>query len=541
MNRKISTSKLKHTALAATVLFTAACMPEDDFRDIEVLAPSPSLSLPILNTNLKVSDLIRTDDGGLLEKNSDGSYSLFYRQNIQSKMVGEYFPPIPSQQFSDNVSLGLSAPAFSLAPEPVSFEGEIPLELGELTLYKIECKQGELSVAINSDYNHDLNVTLTLPEILDANEEPLILDFNLPSWASNYSIQTKDLAGYSLNIDQEKINYIMEVSIVGSGNAIDATDKIYFDLNMMDIDFSYLEGNFKEISIPVDADTLKIPFLANAVNGEVALNPNLKLDFINSFGAPIAPDFSNIYVKRKSGVVVQLEDEGESHFFSGEYEFPYLQDRNELPAMKTQLVDRTNSNLEDAFAELPRGIAYLFGFELNSTEGDTSFVSENSSIGIDMEVELPLEGRFDIVLEDTIAVDLGFDQEVEELKVLIKTENGFPIDAGLQIFFLDKEGDKIYDSNGQAVRLFGEDAQLLKAAQIVNSATGETKSTSIDMPISATINAEMYDLIKQAGSMLVQASLQSESEDEDLIKLYDNYNIRFSLAMQIKSSLNLSN
>ncbi|MDF9799060.1 hypothetical protein OKW21_004323 [Catalinimonas alkaloidigena] len=541
MNKQFFTNKLKHTALATAVIFTAACMPEDDFQDIEVLAPSPSISLPILNTNLKVSDLIRTDDGGLLEKNSDGSYSLFYRQNVQSKRLGEYFPPIPSQQFSESISLGISAPAFTLSPEPVSFDGEIPLDLGELTLYKVECKQGELKVGLTSDYDHDLYVSLTLPEVLDANDEPLVLEFNLPSWASDYSFKTKDLTGYSLNIDQEKISYIMEVSIEGTGNAIDATDEISFDLSIEDIDFSYLEGNFKGITVPVNADTLEVPFLANAVNGEVALNPNITFEFINSFGVPIVTDFSNIYVKRKSGMVVKLEDEGESQFFSGEYGFPYLLDRNELPAMKTQKVDRTNSNLEDAFAELPRGIAYLFGFELNSTEGDTSFVSENSSVGIDMEVELPLEGRFDIILEDTIAVDLGFEQEVEEFKVLIKTENGFPINAGLQVFFLDEEGEKIYDNSGKVVSLFGEDAQLLKAAQIINSATGETNSTTIDMPISATIDAEKYELIKQAGSMLVQASLQSQSEDDGMIKLYDNYNIRFSLAMQIKSSLNLSN
>ncbi len=542
MNKMISQRSIKNIALATAVFWAGACVPEDDFQDIEVMAPSPALSLPLLNTNLRVDDLINTDNGGLLEQNPDGTYSIFYRQSIQTWPVGEFFPPIPAQQFMDRVSLGLSSPAFSLTmPEPIVVKGEIPLDFEGLTLYEIECKQGQLDVSVTSGYEHELHIKLVLPDILDAAQKPMVLDFDFPVWASKYSRELKDLTGYSLHINQDKIRYIMEVSIIGSGNAIDPSDEIELSLDMADIKFSYVAGNFSEMIVPMNADSLAIPFLANAVNGNLALNPKLNLDLSNSFGVPVSPDFSQIFVERKSGAMVQLQDEGDSQFFNGDFEFPYLKDRNELPAMKSQKVTRSNSNLEEAFAELPRGIDYLFGFKLNSAAEDTSFISDESSIGVDMEVELPLEGRFDIVLEDTIAVDLGFDQEIEELRVLIKTENGFPIDAQLQVFFLDEQGNKIFDSNGDPVRLFEDQAQLLKAAQIINSTTGETQSATIDMPISATIDAEKYALIKKAGSVLVQAGMQSNTQDDGLIRLYDSYNIRFSLAMQIKSSLNLSN
>ncbi|WKN32512.1 hypothetical protein PZB74_04020 [Porifericola rhodea] len=539
MNKLFTPKRLKTTAFAAATLLAASCMPEDDFQDIEVLAPSPSLSLPILNTNLKVSDLIRTDDGGLLEENSDNSYSLFYRQNIQSQPVGAYFPPIPDQQYDESFSLGISAPAFNWSPEPVTVDGKIPMNTGDLALYGIECKSGALQISMSSDYDHNISIILTLLDLVDANQEPMVFEFDLV-WGNRYSVQSKELAGYMLNIDNEEIRYTMEIGISGSGNAINSYEQIYMGLNMSDIDFSFLKGNFSNITIPVKADTLEIPFLANAINGEVALNPNFKVDFVNSFGVPVSPDLSNIYVERNSGNV-RLQDEGDSEFFSGNFEFPYLQDRNDLPAVKSQLVDENNSNLEDAFAELPRGIAYWFGFTMNSGEQDTSFVTDESMIGVDLEVELPLEGRFDVLLEDTIDVDLDFEQEVEELKVLIKTENEFPIDAGLQVFFLDAEGNRLYDTSGEPIKLFADEAKFLEAAQITNSSTGETKATSIDMPISATISQEKYELIKQAGSILIQAGLKSKSEEEDRIRLYSFYNIRFSMAMQVKSSLNISN
>ena len=99
----------------------------------------------------------------------------------------------------------------------------------------------------------------------------------------------------------------------------------------------------------------------------------------------------------------------------------------------------------------------------------------------------------------------------------------------------------IYDSNNEPVRAFDEEAQLLKAAQITNSTTGETQAVSIDMPITTTLDAEKVDLIQNAGSILVRTNLQSKSEDANMIKLYSSYGIRFSLAMQIQSSLNVSN
>lgn len=534
---------LKNTALAVAILLMTGCMPEDDFKDMEVLAPSPSLALPLLNTNLGVSDLIKTGDGGLLEENPDGTYSLFYRQTLQTQMAKDFFPPIPDQQYNESFSLGINPVArFNYAPDAMHYDGKIPLDLGELNLYKIECKQGMLNVTIDSDYAHELQVELTLPDILDAQQNPLVLNFNIQTWGlGGVRTRSKALSGYQINIDNKEIDYTLKVTIEGTGEAINATDQISLDLNIADIGFSYLEGNFSEMVIPIDADTLQIPVLANAINGNVALNPNLKMDFVNSFGAPISSDLSQIYVNRKSGTVVQLQDKNNSQFFSGNFDFPYLRDRNETPAMKSQLVNHTNSNLEEAFAEIPQGISHLFSFKLDSAAEDTSFVTDQSSIGIDIEVELPLEASFDIVLEDTIAIDLGTDQEVEELKVLIKTENGFPMDADLQIFFLNSSGEKIYDNQMQPVRLFENHTQLLKAAQIINSNTGETNAVAIDMPIAATIDAEKYKLIKQAGSILVQTNMKSNSADQSKIKLYSFYNIRFSLAMQIKSSLNVSN
>lgn len=527
-------------ALASGVLI--GCLPEDDFQDIEVMAPSPKVSLPLLNTNLTLSNLINTDKtGSVLIENQDKSYSLLYKTGIASPPVEEFFPAIPEQHYAKSYALvkqDLSPINDILIFGPI--QDEIPLDLNDLTLYKIESKKGFLNLTLHSTYQHNIEAKISFPGIKDKQGQTLILVYDLQPWKGSSSTQSISLEDYDINISNSKLNYGMEVTIASSvtGKPISATDEIRFEFSMADIAFSYLEGNFSNITIPVDADTMHIPILANAVQGNIALNPKLKLNFSNSFGVNIVPDLSNVYVKRQSGSVVKLMDEGNSNFFSGLFEIPYPRDRKEAAATKLQMVADNNSNIEEAFAEIPREVNYNFGFAMSSGESDTSFVASNSRIGVDMQVELPLEGSFDITLEDTMAVDFNdLSENLEELKVLIKTENSFPINANLQIYFLDKYGEMIKDEHGEPITLFEEGTKFMKAATIINTQTGETKALSTDMPLAATINNSKYNLLKDTKNFLVRTEMNSSSEQDNKVKLYSFYNIRFSMAMQIKASL----
>lgn len=534
MNKRFTQKLLPGSTLALSLLLLAACMPDEDFSNIQLRTPSPSLSLPILNTNLRVEDMIRTTDGGMLEQNSDQSYSLFYRQSVSSPDLEELLPPLPPQRYSQEFSLGIDMPTLNISPPPVEAEGKMPLNLGGLSIFGIECKAGLLEVNTSSDYQHDVDITLTFPDITDATGRELSMRFNLTNWGSSNSQQQVNLEQHFIRLQDDSIRYRMTASITASGAPISENESINFDFRMRDLAFSYLEGNFSDITVPLEADTLQIPFLANAVNGNVALNPSFRFNFTNSFGVQLQPDLSNVFVTRKSGTVVRMQDDVGSDFFSGEFSFPYPQHRDEGSVSAEQLINRDNSNIEEAFAELPRGIAHGIGFRLNSHENDTSFITDQSRIGLDMEVEIPLEGSFDITLEDTIAVNLNFEQEVESLRMLIKTENSFPIDARMQIYFLDESGDMIMDTDGEPLQLFDQEAQLLRAAQITNSTTGETQINAMDMPVSATIDTEKYEAIRNAGNILVRASLSS---NQDMIRLYGFYNIRFSMAMQLRASL----
>ena len=517
----------------------SGCLPDEDFSDVKVKTPSPKVALPLFNTTLTVEDMLQADgETGALRKNADESYSLFYQSGVQSEPVREYFPELPNQQFSESFSLGLNAPGFSLTDTPpASFEGLIPFDLNNLTIYNIESSQGNLSITISSDYQHDIEVKAAFPNIISPTGEELVLDFILPYWSGSGSSQQEiDLTGYRINLSDGKIGYGMEVSIVGSGQPISSTEEIEFNFSLEGLDFEYLSGNFTDIQVPIKSDTLDIPALSGVVDGSIATNPQMSLLFSNSYGVPISPDFSQLYIGHIDGNVVRLQDAPGHEFFSGSFTVPYLSERVSTAATETYEINEQTSNITQAFANVPLGLIYGFKFALNSEENDTSFVSANSQIGIDLGLELPLEAGFDLTLEDSIDVSFSELEDVKELKMLLKSENDFPIDANLQVYFLDGNGNTIKDNDGEPISLFEGEEQLLVAAEIINSTSGETLAANRDLPLSATIGQDKFMKIREATKLLVRANLNSVSKDSNRIRLYSFYSIRFSLAAQIKAS-----
>lgn len=517
----------------------SGCLPDEDFSDVKIKTPSPRVSLPLFNTTLTVEDMLQADgETGSLQKNADDSYSLFYESEVQSDAVEDYFPELPDQQFSESFSLGLNAPGFSLTDTPpATFEGSIPFDLNNLTIYDIESSQGTLAITISTDYRHDIEVKATFPNIISPDGEELVLDFLLPYWSSpSTRRQEVDLTGYRINLSDSEIGYGMEVSIVGSGQPISSSEEIELDFSLTGLDFEYLSGNFSGIQVPIDADTLSIPALSGVVEGRIATNPKLSLTFSNSFGVPVAPDFSKLFIRQIDGTIVRLQDSPGYAFFSGDFIIPYLRERTNQAVTETYIVNDESSNIAEAFAKVPSGLAYGFGFALNSGETDTSFVSATSQIGVGLGLELPLEAGFDLTLEDSIDVSFSELEDVKELKMLLKTENDFPIDANLQVYFLDENGNTIRDNDGEPVSLFEEEEKLLVAAEIINSTTGETLAANRDLPLSTTIGQDKFEKIREATQLLVRANLNSVSEESNRVRLYSFYSIRFSLAAQIQAS-----
>ena len=526
--------------LVLSSLWLAGCLPEDDLSDLEIKAPSPSLALPLLNTNLTVSDIITIDEReGLLTENEDHTYSVLYRSQIVSQPAEAFLPPIADQQRTQKFLLGINSPAFNMKSPPQKFEGNMELDLAGLNVFSLESKQGIMKLRFDSDYQHNLDIRLTFPSIKNrVTGNPLTWDVIIDYWGNRTVTQEEDLAEYAIALHDGEINYELEVAVEGSGRPISDVQELRLHIDMMDIKFGYLSGNFTDISVPIPADTLPIPLLAGAVEGSIGLNPTLRFQFVNSFGVKVKANLANSVVVQKNGKNAQLTDKPDHDFFSGGYVLPFREQRDDSTAIRSHVVNESTSNIRTAFAELPRSFRYGPSFALDDAPEDTSFITDQSQIEVHTEIKLPLEGTFDLILEDSIPVDFTNLEDVEELKVLIKTENSFPLSANLRVFFLDEDGQPILDDAQQPVSLFGEESQLLVAADLIDSSTGKTRPTTVDLPIAATLDQDKFERVRSATRLLVRTSLNSISDANNQIKIYSFYSVRFSLATQIKTSLN---
>ncbi|MGB3776746.1 MAG: hypothetical protein WA960_00200 [Tunicatimonas sp.] len=526
--------------LAFSLLGLTGCLPEDDLSELEIKAPSPSIALPLLNTNLTVSDIITIDEGeGLLTENEDHTYSVLYRSQVASKTAEDVLPAIPDQESSSNFTLGINSPAFQMKSPPQKFTGKMAMDMAGLNVFSLESKGGRLNLTLDSDYQHDLDIKLTFPSVKNRTTGiPLVWNVTINAWSNKVTSQGYELADYSLELVDNEVSYALEVAIQGSGQPISENQQIRLSINMADIKFGYLSGNFAGIDVPIPADTLQIPLLDGAVDGTLGLNPTLRFQFINSFGVKVAANLTNAFVVQEDGKNVQLTDKPESSFFGGGYNLPFKEQRDDSTATQRHVVDESTSNIRTAFAKLPRSFRFGPRFILDNAPEDTSFVTDQSQIEISTEIELPLEGTFDLILQDSIPVDFTNLEDVEELKVLIKTENSFPLSANLRIFFLDEDGQLILNNDQQPLSLFGEEDQLLVAAELIDSSTGKTRPATVDLPITATLDQDKFERIRSATHLLVRTSLNSVSDASNQIKLYSFYNVRFNLATQIKTSLN---
>jgi hypothetical protein len=88
------------------------------------------------------------------------------------------------------------------------------------------------------------------------------------------------------------------------------------------------------------------------------------------------------------------------------------------------------------------------------------------------------------------------------------------------------------------VKLFSAAETLLEAATITNPATGETTPSITNPPIAGVINGEQFDLIQNAGYLLIVVQLNSVSESNGSVKLYSFYDLQIDIAMQAKASFN---
>ncbi|MBC7451693.1 MAG: hypothetical protein H7259_09415 [Cytophagales bacterium] len=150
------------------------------------------------------------------------------------------------------------------------------------------------------------------------------------------------------------------------------------------------------------------------------------------------------------------------------------------------------------------------------------------------QVEIPMEGKITkLVLLDTIKgmtypeISIGKKVTVLNAGFLVSIDNGFPMDAMLQMYFLDST-NVIIDS------LFAKGPQLILSGQI--DANGKVTSSTHTL-MKELFNEQRYSRITKTKNAALYVFFRTANNGTVPVKIYPSYKIKSNIAIDVKADV----
>jgi hypothetical protein len=310
-------------------------------------------------------------------------------------------------------------------------------------LRKIILTSGKITLNIRSEIHAEIEVKLTFPT-MKVNGQIREEIFSINHTGSGSPMQKVfDLANCEIDLTQgSDKNYNVFPITYDLGNkkprqyvSFTADDKIYVDATFEDLDFYYIEGYLNTETIDIDPGDIDLDIeLFDEIEGKLYLTE---------------PIF-NILVENSIGIPTRVNLDFESRSKNGETQklnapllnIPYPADSLVRTVTDIISVDKQNSSIVDFVALPPQYIHYEASGTANPAGTETvNFAFNDSRAKVGFEMELPSTLKTDgLIVQDTVDVSIGEEIDNSEWAVLyIKSINGFPLDADLEVIIYDSE------------------------------------------------------------------------------------------------------
>lgn len=526
-------------AIALIVIAGACNKFEEDFDFNKLVTPewNPEFAVPLVNSTLFLSDFLEDSSNLNIVVNPDKSLIFVYSSDsIISANAGD-FAGFPDQDFVflNDFEVPAIPPGFFDTISLVENYQFIP-DTSSQRIDSIFLDEGFLSIEVETNLNRDVTIlNLTIPDIRTiATNEPLVITGNLnnpngqQAWVGFDDLV--DLSQYKIGLNQisdtvvNNISFLLDIFIQGDDNPNLSPYEFKFNGELYDLEFDRAFGYFSQYELEF-VDSLEIGIFEDAINGTINIGEravSLVFDIHNSIGAPVT--FVSEVLEVTSDVNppyqvgIELFGPGVPNIFT--VNSPEISQIGE--SVVTEL-DFTEANFAEAFNIAPQWLNYhvaaITNFE-NDTTAENFLLSE-SNITLDVDLEFSLFGSIaSFTVEDTVKLD--FDENPEEIEYMMmrmNLTNGFPIDARAQVYFADI-GYIVLDS------LIADDSNILPGATVggapdykVIEPAKKITDVMIDKPRLNNIIDSEYLIFRTTLS----------TSDQQLVKIYEDYNIIFKL------------
>lgn len=503
--------KLIVTTLILSIF--AACVHEIDDLNFETF--KPGISFPLGQISMTASTLTQLGDSLELRIGESNVLEFVYEQEILNNLLDDRFT-VDDQNFSDDIPFSsfLFTAGATDEVKIAQFDSfnitnsDLTGSAPDLTLAIL--KQGTISVAQTKDFSHIVETIISFPKITKDGQSLTLTVTNTESVTENLNGYELDMTGADGN-QVNTIDYEISTTVTESGSSITGT--INFDFSMFSLKSRYLEGDFFTYGFDEVNAEFDLGLPQDAVPDNIRFtNPRVVLIVDNSSGMEYGLDINDISVVEENDDTLQV---------TGSYrsETALVERASQLGETLTSeyTIDNNNAdNLVKLFSNVPKSAFFkgLATVNPNGTPPEGNFISDESRMIVNSEIILPLEGYANnYAINDTINdIDLLFDDDgvvsMDNINLRFQTENSFPFDLGLQVYFLDSTAqqnviDSLYDGQDDLILTSG----MVDGAGIVISSTTKTTDT--------ILTDEKYEKVKFATAIQIKASILTSGADQN--------------------------
>lgn len=519
------------------ILVCTACIQDElEFDKIKSQNWESEWAIPLINSTLTIKDLLNDSVNVILE-GEDGLITLVYESNDLVSVTADEITEIPDQDKTDVESFDLPniPPGFNDSV-PVDFNFIFELDEEDIRVDSILFKTGTYHFTGRSNIDRDVShVSFFFPNFKRKEDfQPLQfwMNFNNPTGAGEVIRDTLiDLSNYILTFDYafadtNEVTVHAVIHAEGDNNPYTNPYYIAIENEFSDQEFFKFFGFAGQQDIHMD-DTISIDLFDVNQEGYFSFGEGsvtMNIDVSNSFGIPVLLDIETFTAYHGD----PDPDSVPIHIF-GEYVPPEIvleyPDLSQIGEVAYTEVIAENSNMHEALEISPNRIYVDIVGHLNPQGNPdvVNFMIDTSAIHVDLALELNLFGSInDFKITDTVDFEINSLDDIESLFFKVIVENGFPINAAVQLAFTDSINQVIYE-------MFPDYELLMVAAAISDDPANyrvESPTTEItEIPIAK----EDFEKLEASKNILITAYLSTDEK----VKIFSDYEINLKMGARV--------
>lgn len=423
---------------------------ELDFDNLQVQPVSGTFAVPLGFSTYTVRDLLDQQNDSItgLEEDSTSLLFLYYTDSILYNAEND-FVNIEDIVGTDTLDVA-DIPSVS-GPLTFSFQRSVSESYeseGEEELDSVYYNQGELALTVSSNADATLNYTITFENTLTQDtRQPVVFSGTITGDGSD-SPPPQNLAGYFTRLegDQDLFSLTFDAEIIlANGQTFTGNEILEYEFTYQNQDFDLIYGKLGRDTINVGSEAINIDFFEDSGDEGFFLgNPVFRFTFDNSFGVPVAANFSGIRSEDENGGQISL-DGAVTNPLTFE-EIAAAQTPGEIQQTIIE-INRSNSNINQMLANSPSRLVFdVIAYSNYYNANASNFVQPGNEIDGFIEVEIPLELSLKNY-QQSFAFNLngGLDtQDVDSAFLRVVTLNELPFAGSLSMVIQDTTDAPIY-------------------------------------------------------------------------------------------------